>query len=406
MSKNTIISLGCRLNAAESEAMRRMSDRAGLDGAVIVNSCAVTNEAVRSTRQQIRRARRDNPDAPVIVTGCAAQIDPQSFADMPEVTSVIGNDEKLDPKTWQRIGDEGGPQMLVNDIMSVRDTAAHMADGYGEHARAFLQIQNGCDHRCTFCIIPFGRGNARSVPVEMIVDQARRLVANGHDELVLTGVDITSWGTDLEGTPKLGSALKQLLHDVPELARVRLSSIDGAEIDDALFDLFVSEPRIAPYAHLSVQSGDDMILKRMKRRHDRSQIIELCRALRAKRPEMSFGADIIVGFPTETDDMFEQSLKLVDEAGLQFLHVFPFSPREGTPAARMPQVNGKTIRARAERLRQTGADALAKFLDTQIGTTQSAVSRERRARAAWQFCGGQSGCARARRDRQAGQCAH
>ncbi len=376
-----IITLGCRLNAAESEAMRRMGANAGLDNAVIVNSCAVTNEAVRTARQRIRRARRERPDARIVVTGCAAQIDPEGFAAMPEVDAVIGNREKLTADTWRGLAASGPdapapdapPRLQVNDIMSVRDTAGHMIDGYGDRARAFLQIQNGCDHRCTFCVIPYGRGNSRSVPLAAVIEQARRLTGAGHRELVLTGVDITSYGADLDGAPRLGALVGAVLDAVPDLYRLRLSSIDGAEIDDELRERIAGDARVAPYLHLSLQSGDDLILKRMKRRHSRAQAIELCRALRARRPDIAFGADIIAGFPTETEEMFQRSLDIIDEAGLNYLHVFPFSPRAGTPAARMPQLDRAVVKERAARLRATAARALHAFLDSLVGGEQDAV---------------------------------
>ena len=358
--------MGCRLNLAEGEAVRRAAADLGPD-AVIINSCAVTNEAVRQTRQKIRRAKRARPEARVFVTGCAAQIDPQTFAAMPEVDGVVGNHEKLNAASWRPLASETRrtekttAPVLVNDIMSVRETAPELVEGYGERARAFLQIQNGCDHRCTFCIIPYGRGGARSAPARDVLAQARRLVDKGYKELVLTGVDITSWGGDLEGSPPLGRLVAQLLDEVDGLFRLRLSSVDGAEIDDALAERLAGDERLAPYLHLSVQSGDNMILKRMKRRHSREDVISLCGDLRARRPEMAFGADMIAGFPTETDDMFENSRDLIDEAGLNYLHVFPFSPRAGTPAARMPQLPRPVIKARAAALRARGAAASEAF---------------------------------------------
>ena len=362
-----IITLGCRLNAVESEAMRRLAGEAGLRDAVVVNTCAVTNEAVRSARQNIRRARRERPNARLIVTGCAAQTSPDAFAAMPEVDAVIGNQEKLQRAQWDALADTDQDVVRVNDIMSVRETAGHMIDAYGDRARAFLQIQNGCDHRCTFCIIPYGRGNSRSVPIANAIEQARRLVDSGHREIVLTGVDITSYGADLEGAPNLGRLVCELLDAVPDLFRLRLSSVDGAEIDEALFEHIAGDDRIAPYMHLSLQAGDNMILKRMKRRHTREQAIELAARLRAQRPEIAFGADIIAGFPTETEDMFQRSLDIVDEAGLQYLHVFPFSPRDGTPAARMPQLPREVVKERAARLRAKGETALHCFLDGLVG---------------------------------------
>lgn len=368
-----IITFGCRLNAAESETMRRLAAGAGLADAVIVNTCAVTNEAVRSARQRIRRAKRERPAARIIVTGCAAQTEPGAFAAMPEVSAVIGNQEKLDVAQWAAIASAANDIIQVNDIMSARETAGHMIDGYGDRARAFLQIQNGCDHRCTFCIIPYGRGNSRSAPVTQAVEQAKRLVDAGHRELVLTGVDITSWGADLEGSPKLGRLVAALLEEVPGLYRLRLSSIDGAEIDEELFERITGDKRVAPHLHLSLQSGDNMILKRMKRRHSREDAIELCASVRARRSGVAFGADIIAGFPTETEEMFQNSIAIVDEAGLSWLHVFPFSPRQGTPAARMPQLPRADVKSRAARLRTKGEAAEAAFLDGLVGRTEDAI---------------------------------
>ncbi|MEM8936500.1 MAG: tRNA (N(6)-L-threonylcarbamoyladenosine(37)-C(2))-methylthiotransferase MtaB [Pseudomonadota bacterium] len=368
-----IQSHGCRLNAAEGEVMRGLAQDAGLGRVVVVNSCAVTNDAVRRARQAVRRARRADPDVRIVVTGCAAQIAPTEFETMNEVDVVLGNQEKLDPAQWRALSEDSAPQVRVNDIMSVRETAGHLIDGYGDRARAFLQIQNGCDHRCTFCIIPFGRGPSRSVPVPHIVDQARRLVDAGHNELVLTGVDITSYGADLDGAPTLGALVGALLDAIPDLFRLRLSSVDGAEIDEALFDRIAGDARVAPHVHLSLQSGDDLILKRMKRRHTRAGAIRLCQELRAHRPEIAFGADLIAGFPTETEAAFKNSLAIVDEAGLSFLHVFPFSPREGTPAARMPQLPRDVVKSRAAQLRAKGDMALISFLDGIIGRTEEAI---------------------------------
>lgn len=357
--------------------MRRLADGAGCRDMAIVNTCAVTNEAVRSARQRIRRLKRDRPDARIIVTGCAAQTEPAVFAAMPEVSAVIGNQEKLGAAQWKTLGDAldaaDDDVIRVNDIMSARQTAGHMIDGYGDRARAFLQIQNGCDHRCTFCIIPYGRGNSRSAPMTEVAEQARRLVDNGHREIVLTGVDITSYGGDLEGAPTLGRLVATLLDQVPDLYRLRLSSIDGAEIDDELFERITGDERVAPHLHLSLQAGDNLILKRMKRRHSREQAIDLCAAVRTRRPGVAFGADIIAGFPTETEEMFQQSLDIVDEAGLSWLHVFPFSPRQGTPAARMPQLPRGEVKSRAARLRAAGEAALCRFLDGLVGCEEDAI---------------------------------
>ena len=368
-----ILTLGCRLNSYESEVMRDHAQAAGLADAVIVNTCAVTSEAVRQARQAIRRARRERPGAAIIVTGCAVQIDPASFADMPEVTRVIGNAEKMKAATFADLVMAETPRVQVNDIMSVRETAAHLVDGLDGRARAFVQVQTGCDHRCTFCIIPYGRGNSRSVPAGEVVDQVKRLVATGHHEIVLTGVDLTSWGADLPNAPKLGNLIARILKLVPELEQLRLSSIDAIEIDEALFDLLAHEPRIAPHLHLSFQSGDDMILKRMKRRHSRADAVDLCGRLRAARPDIAFGADLIAGFPTETDAMFANTLASVDECGIDYLHVFPYSPRPGTPAAKMPQVARDVIKARAATLREKGAERLALRLDRHVGTTAMAL---------------------------------
>ncbi len=375
MSAPRFTTLGCRLNAYETEAMRDMADAAGLRDALVVNTCAVTAEAVRKARQEIRRLRRDNPDAPIIVTGCAAQTEPGTFAAMPEVTRVIGNSEKMRPETWaQMVPDLIGTteRVQVDDIMSVRETASHLIDGFGTRARAYVQVQNGCDHRCTFCIIPYGRGNSRSVPAGVVVDQINRLVAQGYLEVVLTGVDLTSWGADLPGEPRLGDLVRRILR-LTDVARLRISSIDSIEADDALMEAIASEPRLMPHLHLSLQAGDDMILKRMKRRHLRADAIRFCSEARRLRPDMVFGADIIAGFPTETDAMFENSLRLVEECDLTFLHVFPFSPRKGTPAARMPQLPGAVIKERAARLRAAGAQALERHLRTQVGAVHEVL---------------------------------
>ena len=373
--------LGCRLNAYESEAMREMAEAAGLEGAVIVNTCAVTAEAVRKAKQEIRRLARENPGAQVIVTGCAAQTEPETFAAMPEVARVIGNHEKMQADTWKNLSipDLIGTteKVQVDDIMSVRETAGHLIDGFGRH-RAYVQVQNGCDHRCTFCIIPYGRGNSRSVPAGVVVDQIKRLVDKGFLEVVLTGVDLTSWGSDLPGGPRLGDLVMRILRLVPDLPRLRISSIDSIEADENLMQAIATEPRLMPHLHLSLQAGDDMILKRMKRRHLRDDAIRFCEEARRLRPDIVFGADIIAGFPTETEDMFVNSLKLVDDCGLTFLHVFPFSPREGTPAARMPQVKGPEVKDRAARLRAVGDAALVRHLATQQGALHRVLTESPR----------------------------
>lgn len=361
--------LGCRLNAYESEAMREMAEAAGLGDALVVNTCAVTAEAVRKSRQEIRRLRRRNPDAPIIVTGCAAQTEPETFAAMPEVTKVLGNTEKMQPETWAALAPDligETERVQVDDIMSVQETAGHLIDGFGRH-RAYVQVQNGCDHRCTFCIIPYGRGNSRSVPAGVVVDQIKRLVDRGFNEVVLTGVDLTSWGADLPSTPHLGDLVMRILRLVPDLPRLRISSIDSIEADENLMRAIATEPRLMPHLHLSLQAGDDMILKRMKRRHLRDDAIAFCEEARRLRPEMTFGADIIAGFPTETEEMFSNSLKLVKECGLTWLHVFPYSPRKGTPAARMPAVPGPQIKDRAARLRALGERQVTQHLEEQQG---------------------------------------
>ena len=364
--------LGCRLNAYETEAMKELAAAAGVEGAVVVNTCAVTAEAVRKAKQEIRRLARENPGARVIVTGCAAQTEPETFAAMPEVTRVIGNHEKMQAETWTALGSADfigqTERVQVNDIMSVKETAGHLIDGFGR-VRAYVQVQNGCDHRCTFCIIPFGRGNSRSVPAGVVVEQIKRLVDKGFQEVVLTGVDLTSWGADLPAEPRLGDLVTRILRLVPDLPRLRISSIDSIEADPMLMQAIATEPRLMPHLHLSLQAGDDMILKRMKRRHLRDDAIRFCEEARRLRPEMVFGADIIAGFPTETEAMFENSLKLVQDCTLTFLHVFPFSPRKGTPAARMPQLTGPVIRDRAARLRAAGDAALARHLVSQQGQT-------------------------------------
>ena len=370
MNAPIFATLGCRLNAYETEAMKELAAAAGLEGAVIVNTCAVTAEAVRKAKQEIRRLRRENPDATLIVTGCAAQTEPETFAAMPEVSRVIGNTEKMQAATWAGLAvpDLIGAteRVQVDDIMSVRETAGHLIDGFGRH-RAYVQIQNGCDHRCTFCIIPFGRGNSRSVPAGVVVDQIKRLVDKGFLEVVLTGVDLTSWGADLPGLPRLGDLVMRILRLVPDLARLRISSIDSIEVDEALMGAIANEARLMPHLHLSLQAGDDLILKRMKRRHLRDDAIRFCEEARKLRPQMVFGADIIAGFPTETEAMFENSVSLIKDCGLTFLHVFPFSPRKGTPAARMPQVRGPVIKERAARLRAAGEVALMGHLKGQVG---------------------------------------
>lgn len=361
-----VVNFGCRLNSYEGEVMKQKAAEAGLEGAMIFNSCAVTAEAERQVRQAIRKARKENPDAKIIVTGCGAQINPQKYADMPEVDRVIGNEEKLKKETYDFLQTE---KSIVNDIMSVKETAAHMVASFDGRARAFVQVQNGCNHRCTFCIIPFGRGNSRSVPMGEVVAQVRSLVDAGYNEVVLTGVDISDYGKDLPSSPSLGQMCHRLLTLIPELPRLRLSSIDAVEVDADLLELFAHEPRLMPHIHISLQAGDDMVLKRMKRRHLRADIIQFCDKMREIRPDIVFGADIIAGFPTETDEMFANTLNLVRETGIIYTHVFPYSARAGTPAARMPQVAKEIRKTRAAQLREAGAENLKNYLQTQIGKT-------------------------------------
>ena len=368
MSEARIETFGCRLNTFESEIMRGHAAKAGLNDAVIFNTCAVTAEATRQARQAIRKAYKENPSAQIIVTGCAAQTDPDMFAAMPEVSRVLGNEEKLMASAW--LPGSNRPRVDVSDIMQVKETRSQMIDRFTARTRAFVQVQNGCDHRCTFCIIPFGRGNSRSVPTLDAVEQVRRLVAEGHNEIVLSGVDLTSWGADLEGAPKLGRLISRILKDVPDLKRLRLSSIDSIEVDDELVDVVTGDIRVMPHLHLSLQHGDNMILKRMKRRHSREHAIEFCKILRARRSDIVFGADIIAGFPTETDEMFENSLRKIDECELTFLHVFPFSPRPGTPAARMPEMSRDVVKRRAALLRAKGEARLENFLSAEVGATR------------------------------------
>jgi threonylcarbamoyladenosine tRNA methylthiotransferase MtaB len=381
-----VVTFGCRLNTYESEVIRRNAEGAGLADAVVVNTCAVTAEAVRQARQAIRRLRRERPDARILVTGCAAQTEPATFAGMREVDRVIGNDAKMRAAAWRETRDAlardafglgAEEKIAVNDIMSVKETAPHLIDGIEGRARAVVQVQNGCDHRCTFCIIPYGRGNSRSVPMGEVVTQIRRLTDNGFREVVLTGVDLTSYGGNLPGTPRLGTLVKQILKHVPGLERLRLSSIDSVEADRDLLDAFAHDARLMPHLHLSLQHGDDLILKRMKRRHARTDAIAFCEAVRRLRPDVVFGGDIIAGFPTESEDMFARSLDLVDDCGLTFLHVFPFSPRPGTPAARMPQVRREVAKERARRLRQKGEAALVAHLAAQVGATRRVLAETR-----------------------------
>jgi threonylcarbamoyladenosine tRNA methylthiotransferase MtaB len=373
-----VVTFGCRLNAFESEVIAREAERAGLTDTIVINSCAVTNEAVAQARQSIRRLKRQRPGARIVVTGCAAQTQPQMFAEMAEVDRVVGNDDKMRGETWHATRmalDVGNREKIaVADIMAVREMAPHLLEGFAKGLpRVFVQVQNGCDHRCTFCIIPYGRGNSRSVPMGAVVDQVRALAERGHAEIVLTGVDLTSYGADLPGAPKLGALTKQILRHVPDVKRLRISSIDQVEVDRDLLDAISDDERLMPHLHLSLQSGDDLILKRMKRRHSRKDAIAFCAQVRRLRPDIALGADIIAGFPTESEAMFERSQELVEECGLTFLHVFPYSPRPGTPAARMPQVNGEAIKQRARRLRATGEAALQRRLASEIGRTRQVL---------------------------------
>jgi len=373
-----IVTFGCRLNAFEAEVIRREAEAAGLEDTIVINSCAVTNEAVAQARQSIRKLKRERPSARIVVTGCAAQTQSGMFADMAEVDRIVGNDDKMRSKAWHETRtafDFGASEKIaVSDIMAVKEMAPHLIDGYASGLpRVFVQVQNGCDHRCTFCIIPYGRGNSRSVPMGAVVEQVRNLVERGHAEIVLTGVDLTSYGADLPGAPRLGMLTKQILRHVPELKRLRISSIDSIEADADLLDAIADDARLMPHLHLSLQSGDDMILKRMKRRHSRQDAIAFCDQVRRLRPDVVFGADIIAGFPTETDEMFLRSLDLVEACGLTFLHVFPYSPRPGTPAARMPQVAGGAIKERARRLRAAGEAALRRRLQAEIGATRDVL---------------------------------
>ena len=379
-----IVTFGCRLNAFESEVILREAERAGLTDTIVINSCAVTNEAVAQARQSIRRLKRERPEARIVVTGCAAQTQAAMFADMAEVDRVVGNDDKMHGQAWRdaravfdaapAFGIDASEKIAVADIMAVGEMAPHLLEGYASGLpRVFVQVQNGCDHRCTFCIIPYGRGNSRSVPMGAVVDQVRALAERGHAEIVLTGVDLTSYGADLPGTPKLGALTKQILRHVPELKRLRISSIDQVEVDRDLLDVIADDERLMPHLHLSLQSGDDLILKRMKRRHSRADAIDFCAQVRRLRPDVALGADIIAGFPTESEEMFGRSQDLVEECGLTFLHVFPYSPRPGTPAARMPQVNGNAIKQRAKRLRATGEAALQKRLASEVGSVRQVL---------------------------------
>ena len=378
-----VVTFGCRLNTFESEVMRAEAERAGLTETIVINSCAVTNEAVAQARQSIRRLKRERPSARIVVTGCAAQTQAEMFAGMAEVDRVVGNDDKMRGDTWRRTRTafdatgfdlEASEKIAVADIMSVREMAPHLLEGFKAGLpRVFVQVQNGCDHRCTFCIIPFGRGNSRSVPMGAVVDQIRTLVERGHPEIVLTGVDLTSYGADLPGAPKLGQLTRQILRHVPELKRLRISSVDSIEVDRDLLDVIAEDERLMPHLHLSLQSGDDLILKRMKRRHSRQQAIDFCAQMRRQRPDIAFGADIIAGFPTETEAMFARSLDLVEECDLAFLHVFPYSPRPGTPAARMPQVATSVVKDRARRLRAAGEAALRRRLEAEIGATRQVL---------------------------------
>ena len=367
-----VVTFGCRLNTYESEVMRHLAKEAGLNNAILVNTCAVTKEAERQARQSIRKLKRDNPKAKIIVTGCSAQINPTQYAAMSEVERVLGNDEKMKPESYIQTHE----RVLVNDIMSVKETAAHLNSGFEGKARAFVQVQNGCNHRCTFCTIPFGRGNSRSVPLSEIVTQVRTLLVSGYQEIVLTGVDITDYGKDLPAQPTLGQTIKRLFALVPELKRLRLSSVDPVEVDEDLWDVLAHDERLMPHLHISLQARDDLILKRMKRRHLRKDIVDFCLRARMLRPNVVFGADIIAGFPTESCAMFQNTLSLIDECDLTYLHVFPYSKRPGTPAARMPQVESKVIKERAVLLRDEGQKTLQRYLDAQVGRIHGMLVEE------------------------------
>ena len=375
-----VVTFGCRLNVSESEVIRRQAEAAGLDGTVVINSCAVTAEAVRKAQQTIRRLKRERPETRIVVTGCAAQTEPETFAGMSEVDKLIGNHAKLEADTWIKakpaldFGVAAEERVLIDDLNSVRETALHLVDSFEGHVRAFVQVQNGCDHRCTFCIIPYGRGPSRSVAMGEIVAQARKLVENGYREIVLTGVDLTAWGLDLPGKPRLGALVRSILRHVPELPRLRISSLDPVEVDADLMRAIGEEERLMPHLHLSLQAGDDLILKRMKRRHSRADAVRFCDDVRRLRPDMVFGADLIAGFPTETEQHFRNSLTLADDCGLTFLHVFPFSPRRGTPAARMPQLARESVKERARRLREKGAAALRRRFAAEIGRRRQVLA--------------------------------
>lgn len=369
-----IVTFGCRLNIYESEVIKSALEKSQAENVIVFNTCAVTKEAERQAMQAIRKAKRTNPERKIIVTGCAAQINPQKYAEMAEVDQVLGNEEKLVHSNYSLNTPE--EKVLVNDIMSVSDTALHMVSSFDGKSRAFIQVQNGCNHRCTFCIIPYGRGNSRSVPVGAIVEHVKTLVEQGYKEVVLTGVDVTDYGLDLPGKPKLGQMMRRLLNLVPDLERLRLSSLDVAEVDDDLFELIINEPRLMPHIHISLQSGDNMILKRMKRRHNREQVIEFCQKVRKLRPDIAFGADIIAGFPTETDEMFNNSIDLIHQAGIQYAHVFSYSKRDDTPASKMPQVPSPTIKARAKLLREAGQKQLDLFIETQLNKEHYVIAEK------------------------------
>ncbi|MBP9829420.1 MAG: tRNA (N(6)-L-threonylcarbamoyladenosine(37)-C(2))-methylthiotransferase MtaB [Proteobacteria bacterium] len=373
-SSNQVITLGCRLNTYESEVIQDLATQAGVANTVFINTCAVTAEAERQARQTIRKIHRNNPNAQIIVTGCSAQINPSQYQKMPEVAKVIGNEEKMQPSTYKNL--QSADKVVVSDIMEVRETAAHLVSGFDGKARAFVQVQNGCDHRCTFCTIPFGRGNSRSVAIGEIVAQIRKLLENGYQEIVFTGVDITAYGADLPGQPTLGQMIRRVLSLVPELKRLRLSSLDPVEIDEDLWQIIGSEEKLMPHLHLSLQAGDNLILKRMKRRHLREDAIRFSQRAKTLRPDVVFGADLIAGFPTETDEMFENSLRIVDECSLTYLHVFPYSPRPGTPAARMPQLDGNIIKERARQLRLQGEAAITRTFGQFVGKSVNVLVEE------------------------------
>ena len=366
MKNQNIITFGCRLDSFDSQIIREKANSEKLNNIFFINTCAVTKEAENQAKKKIRKIKRENPEAKIIVTGCSAQINPTDYKKMKEVDLILGNEEKFKFKKYLNLLNNNSPAIVVNNIMSVKETANHFIKGFDKKARAFVQIQTGCDHRCTFCIIPFGRGNSRSVPIAKIYNQIKILLKNGFKEIVLTGVDLTSYGNDLYGEPKLGKLIKEIFKKIKNLERLRLSSLDAIEIDKDLIDIISHEERLMPHLHLSIQSGDNIILKRMKRRHSREDVINLCNNLKQFRNNIVFGADIIAGFPTETNEMFLNSKKILSECDLTYLHIFPYSNRPNTPASKMPQISNEIIKERAKLLRTEGDKILQKFLKKQV----------------------------------------